>query len=268
MHPYPGTFTRCTEVIGGRCGFESHRVYVSYKEDILRLRDLGKSYNEIAKELGCAKSTVSYYCSPSTRRKLATSQRKRRNTPKKTRYRSECSECGAETSHRKIYCSDKCSEIASRKRKLSVRSTGKKKTCSICRKVKDLSRFGFDKNTRDGYMRQCSTCNSARVSNHKNKDQWISRPSYIRHGLTNETYSSLLISQNNSCLVCKREFNENLLGVVDHDHSCCSGSHSCGKCVRGILCSTCNQALGLIHDSVDTAENLVVYLKTQGKRTQ
>lgn len=33
------------------------------KEDILRLRKEGKSYNEIRKILGCAKSTVSYHCS-------------------------------------------------------------------------------------------------------------------------------------------------------------------------------------------------------------
>ena len=32
-----------------------------YKNDILRLRDMGYSYNKIVKELGCTKSTVCYY---------------------------------------------------------------------------------------------------------------------------------------------------------------------------------------------------------------
>ncbi len=32
------------------------------KEDILRLRAEGKSYNEIARELGCSKSVISYHC--------------------------------------------------------------------------------------------------------------------------------------------------------------------------------------------------------------
>src|SRR4029077_2130187 len=32
--------------------------------------------------------------------------------------------------------------------------------------------------------------------------------------------------------------------AVDHDHNCCPGAHSCGKCIRGILCGTCNSALG------------------------
>ena len=33
------------------------------KEEILKLRKEGKTYNEIHKDLGCAKSTISYHCS-------------------------------------------------------------------------------------------------------------------------------------------------------------------------------------------------------------
>ena len=33
---------------------------------------------------------------------------------------------------------------------------------------------------------------------------------------------------------------------VDHDHSCCTGEKSCGKCVRGILCLKCNTQIGHI----------------------
>lgn len=35
-------------------------------------------------------------------------------------------------------------------------------------------------------------------------------------------------------------------GVIDHDHDCCPGSRSCGKCVRGYLHPNCNIALGYL----------------------
>ncbi len=33
---------------------------------------------------------------------------------------------------------------------------------------------------------------------------------------------------------------------IDHDHSCCSGMTSCGKCVRGTLCPVCSKLLARV----------------------
>lgn len=48
---------------------------------------------------------------------------------------------------------------------------------------------------------------------------------------------------------------------VDHDHSCCPTSQSCGKCVRGMLCRACNHGLGNFKDSIEALENAIAYLE-------
>lgn len=49
--------------------------------------------------------------------------------------------------------------------------------------------------------------------------------------------------------------------VVDHDHTCCPGSVSCGLCVRGFLCGQCNSAAGLLGEDPERVLALVRYLK-------
>jgi hypothetical protein len=45
----------------------------------------------------------------------------------------------------------------------------------------------------------------------------------------------------NGCELCGDKPERNL--HVDHDHKCCNGSITCGKCVRGIVCNRCNKAI-------------------------
>lgn len=66
-------------------------------------------------------------------------------------------------------------------------------------------------------------------------------------GLTPEQYQEILDSQGGVCAICKKRPNEDTMGrvfAVDHDHNCCPGRATCGKCIRGILCFTCNAGLG------------------------
>ena len=67
------------------------------------------------------------------------------------------------------------------------------------------------------------------------------------YGLTQEQFDRLLDAQLHTCGMCHEPFEEGQLIHVDHDHACCQGrNRSCGECIRGLLCHTCNIALGHI----------------------
>jgi 5-methylcytosine-specific restriction endonuclease McrA len=50
----------------------------TFKEKILELRQQGKSYRQIEKELGCSRATICYYCRPGQKDKVLENTRKRR----------------------------------------------------------------------------------------------------------------------------------------------------------------------------------------------
>jgi hypothetical protein len=67
------------------------------------------------------------------------------------------------------------------------------------------------------------------------------------YGLTEEQFDLILTAQNYACAMCREPFQAGQRVHVDHDHACCSRKNrSCGACLRGLLCHTCNIALGHI----------------------
>lgn len=90
----------------------------------------------------------------------------------------------------------------------------------------------------------------------KNRATWL----MSKYKMTPKQYEELFKSQGNACAVCGRTEMIGRGWTIDHDHSCCAGRNSCGECVRGILCSNCNTALGLLNDNVEVLRNAVKYL--------
>lgn len=80
------------------------------------------------------------------------------------------------------------------------------------------------------------------------------------YGLTVADYDALLADQGGGCAICGYSSPGSHLHV-DHDHGCCPGVGSCGKCVRGLLCRRCNQALGQFADSAELLDRASGYLR-------
>lgn len=80
---------------------------------------------------------------------------------------------------------------------------------------------------------------------------------FKRHNITKDQYEKMLKKHNGNCWICK----EKKAIHIDHDHLCCKGGWSCGKCIRGVLCSNCNTAIGLLNDDINLLNNAVKYIK-------
>ena len=78
-------------------------------------------------------------------------------------------------------------------------------------------------------------------------------PSAIsKYGITRKQWEDMAHAQGYCCAICKTKQPKKRM-AVDH-------CHDTGK-VRGLLCSSCNMALGMIKDNILIAESLIRYLK-------
>ena len=81
------------------------------------------------------------------------------------------------------------------------------------------------------------------------------------HGISEERYFELMRLQGGGCAICG-ESSKTLF--IDHNHACCPGKNGCMKCVRGLLCSKCNYAIGMLKDDEKLATRAASYLRTNG----
>jgi hypothetical protein len=97
---------------------------------------------------------------------------------------------------------------------------------------------------RNKYARDWRKANPEKVKNSELKKMF---------GITLEEYNSLRESQGYSCAICgKSEEDTHSDLAVDH-------CHVSGK-IRGLLCASCNMALGLLKDDKQLLQSAIKYL--------
>ena len=160
------------------------------------------------------------------------------------------------------------------------------KRCRDCGQVKPFADFYASKGGRDGYRPECKACKLAtrkakyaadpkpyiaRVKKWQQENperlnayrrEYRSRPerkladrdAHLRrkYGIRVDDYERMLASQDYSCAICGEPAPSSGSLHVDHDHM--TGS------VRGLLCVSCNNALGAFRESLDIFRRAADYL--------
>lgn len=155
------------------------------------------------------------------------------------------------------------------------------KTCSVCKTPQLEVEFNKAKENMDGLKSICNTCrNAKRRENYpqerikltqRQRDGRKNDPVRFRgydikkrFGLTWEDFDLLFAKQGNKCAGCGATESGEKSGSwhIDHDHDCCPlpKRKTCGKCIRGILCRSCNLTLGNAKDDIDRLRSLATYL--------
>lgn len=120
-----------------------------------------------------------------------------------------------------------------------------KNICHVCGYTKSLKGFYKSNHVKTGYLNTCIECKKIYDKNSKLK---------YCYGINLDDYNKLLEIQNNRCAVCKIHFNTHKFQiVVDHNHTT--------NQIRGLLCHTCNRALGLLKDNTQILYSAIRYLK-------
>lgn len=172
---------------------------------------------------------------------------------------------------------------------------GALKWCPKCKELLPVSEFHKQKRAWDGLQSWCKACGAAvRSVIHRrlredpgyveqrrqhSADWWaavkadgrayeVAKQYHLKkYGLTPERFTAMLVAQRYRCAICRHPLTGARDTHVDHDHACCPGGRSCGKCVRGLLCSDCNNGLGRFRDDPAALRRAARYLE-QGRRPQ
>lgn len=130
------------------------------------------------------------------------------------------------------------------------------KTCTSCLQSKTLEEFGKCRSAKDGLNWVCKLCQRSKAKEYReaNPEKYkASRDAYrtknpnshrkdalAKYGVTQSDYDQMLFDQNGKCGICGRKEADSVKKFLCVDHI--AGTLK----IRGLLCSQCNSAIGLL----------------------
>lgn len=121
--------------------------------------------------------------------------------------------------------------------------------------IKSRSRVTWRKLNKEAYQTKRKERESAWEPERKEKKKMTVRErAYMKvlrkHSLTMEQYEQMAVSQGYACAICHQVPDHRLF--IDHNHSTSQ--------VRGLLCRSCNTAIGLLKDNAQFLASAITYL--------
>lgn len=164
-----------------------------------------------------------------------------------------CATCRKEMSLKDFYKSRTCQYGVMARCKKCMGATGKyvrstdplppERGCSTCKQAKPLTDEFWYRHGNGGFRYERKACVGMRAALRK-------------YGLTKEQYAQMLRDQGGGCAICGgRDVGKRSGYQLSIDHC-----HSTNR-VRGLLCSTCNLAIGYLRDYPELCHKAAAYLE-------
>lgn len=134
------------------------------------------------------------------------------------------------------------------------------KTCTECGATQKPEAFSKSPTSRDGRRGKCRSCVKEEDAV-RYRDEVQETLFLRRYGITLDDYAQMLKRQGGKCALCATDTPSGRWGrfVVDH-------CHTTGR-VRGLLCNSCNVALGRLGDSPESIQRALAYVVGQATPT-
>lgn len=145
------------------------------------------------------------------------------------------------------------------------------KACTGCLVVKPMTDFPRHRSSKDGRGWRCKECQAEQSrqwrrdnpekakraqDDYRERNPTNHRSSALSraYGITERQYDALLKSQDERCAICGREQADAVKKFLCVDHV--EGTLD----IRGLLCSQCNSAIGLLGHNPETLRSAIAYL--------